>query len=219
MQTTTGPFVGRTQPPLAEGARPAGRQRVSDFRWRAILAAASLSLLTACGIAGAGALADDAIQAQTTAAPTEEPAPAPTAAGTEAGPETANPETANPETADPENGTTVDEVVDGLLVALGETGYYGECPTLESTGLDPLSLEANTALVEMTKTRHCAWVVDRNDDAVTLALDRLDIFGDENLYYVALSRSGADWALTGPPDRPAMGTAATPNSVWLDDLL
>lgn len=185
-------------------------------RIAAAIVSAGLLILGACGLSDASAL------------PNPEPAETgtPASPATSIGSESVVPDTslATPDLSDDdagrdEAGKTVTDVVDSLLVAMGESGYYGECPTVESTGLDPLSLEANSALVEMTKTDHCSWLVESNADDMTISLDRLDVFGDENIYFVALSRTGSNWALTSAADRPALATVAGPNSVWLDDLL
>jgi len=176
-------------------------------------------LLASCGVAGAQVLLDPAVSTSHELAPNHPPGDelAFTEETSDAGSETAESE-ATPAPAP----TTVTAILDGMLIGLGETGYFGECPTVESTGLDPLSSTTPQALADMTERHHCSWVVAEHDAGMTLNLDRLDVLGDEAVYYVALVHNTAtgDWRVADSSERNSLSSPqVSPTAVYIDDLL
>jgi len=200
-------------------ATPADTQREMNVPSATTKSAALLLgvvlLLAACGVAGAQVLSEPSVSASrdlgTDAPPSQE------LAFTE---ETA--ETAALEPTTVPSPTTVTDILDVMLVGLGEIGYFGACPTVESTGLDPLSSSTPAALAEMTERHHCSWKVAEHEGGVTLNLDRLDVLGDEALYYVALvhDTSTGAWRVASASERTGLSSPqVSAAAVYIDDLL
>lgn len=120
---------------------------------------------------------------------------------------------------------SIDEILHAAVGAvdadLWAAGYFGECPTPESLGIDPLSSEAISGPAAVTGEKVCSWQSTNADGVVLASLDRLDVLGDEAQYFVALRQDpNRDWRLATESERASLeAPGLTENAIFLNDHL
>jgi len=120
---------------------------------------------------------------------------------------------------------SIDEILQAAVAAvdadLWAAGYFGQCPTPESLGLDPLSSDAISGPAEVTGARVCSWQSMGDNGVVVASLDRLDVLGDEAQYFVALGQDpNEDWRLATDSERASLqAPGLSDDAIFLNDHL